>query len=57
MEEIEQYLNRAIVDIARKCGVYVEDVIDQLYQILLNYSIIDTVYQNKNAPKRAFLSN
>lgn len=27
MEEIEQYLDRAIVDIARKCGVYVEEVI------------------------------
>ena len=27
MEEIEEYLDRAIIDIARKCGVYVEEVI------------------------------
>ena len=28
MEEVKQYLDRAIVDIARKCGVYIEDVIN-----------------------------
>ena len=34
MEEIEQYLNRAIVDIARKCGVYVEDVIETIKKVI-----------------------
>ena len=29
-EEIKQYLDRAIVDIARKCGVYVEDIIETI---------------------------
>ena len=33
MEEIEQYLDKAIVDIARKCGVYVEDVIKTIKKI------------------------
>lgn len=36
MEEIEQYLNRSIVDIARKCGVYVEDVIETIKKLYGN---------------------
>ena len=37
-EEIKQYLNKSIVDIARKCGVYVEDVIN----------VIKKLYGNEN---------
>ena len=33
MEEIEQYLDKAIVDITRKCGVYVEDVIKTIKKL------------------------
>ena len=36
MEEIEQYLDRAIVDIARKCGVYIEDVIKTIKKLYGN---------------------
>ena len=32
-EEIKQYLDRAIVDISRKCGVYVEDVVETIKKI------------------------
>ena len=35
-EEIKQYLNRSIVDIARKCGVYVEDVIETIKNLYKN---------------------
>ena len=35
-EEIKQYLDRAIVDIARKCGVYVEDVIESIKKLYGN---------------------
>lgn len=35
-EEIEQYLNKSVVDIARKCGVYVEDVIETFKQFIKN---------------------
>ena len=38
MEEVEQYLDKAIVDIARKCSVYVEDVIN----------VIKKLYGNEN---------
>ena len=34
MEEIEQYLDKAIVDIARKCGVYVGDVINVIKKVI-----------------------
>ena len=37
-EEIKQYLDKAIVDIARKCGVYIEDVIE----------IVKKTYKNEN---------
>ena len=37
-EKIKQYLDKAIVDIARKCGVYIEDVIE----------IIKKLYGNEN---------
>ena len=33
-EEIKQYFNRAIVDISRKCGVYVEDVINVIKKVI-----------------------
>jgi len=36
MEEIEQYLDKAIVDIARKCGVYIEDVIETIKKLYGN---------------------
>ena len=36
MEEIEQYLNKSIVDIARKCGIYVEDVIETIKKLYGN---------------------
>ena len=38
MEEeiIKQYLDKSIVDIARKCGVYVEDVIETFKQFIKN---------------------
>ena len=32
-EEIKQYLNRSIVDIARKCGVYSTDVIETIKKL------------------------
>ena len=32
-EKIKQYLDRAIVDIARKCGVYIEDVIKTIKKL------------------------
>ena len=35
-EEIKQYLNKSIVDIARKCGVYVEDVIETIKKLYEN---------------------
>lgn len=38
MEEIEEYLDKAIVDISRKCGVYIEDVIN----------VIKKLYGNEN---------
>lgn len=34
MEEVKQYLDRAIVDIARKCDVYVEDVINVIKKVI-----------------------
>ena len=37
-EEIKQYWDKSIVDIARKCGVYVEDVIN----------VIKKLYGNEN---------
>lgn len=33
-EEIKQYLNKSVVDIARKCGVYVEDVINVIKKVI-----------------------
>ena len=35
-EEIKQYLNRSIVDIARKCGVYVEDIVETIKKLYKN---------------------
>ena len=35
-EEIKQYLNKSIVDIARKCGVYVEDVVKTIKKLYDN---------------------
>jgi hypothetical protein len=35
-EEIKQYLNKSIVDISRKCGVYIEDVVKTIKKLYGN---------------------